>query len=134
MKIRINDRDYELAIEEVKKNKFKVSLEGKSYFVEADPYELKHFSSIEEESSNQEKEKKLKAPFPGVISQVTVNRGMSVKKNQALLILTSMKMENEIVAPMDGVVQEILVRKDQEVKEGQELLFLKAKGSSNDCS
>ncbi len=134
MKIRINDRDYELAIEEVKKNKFKVSLEGKSYFVEADPYESGHFSSLEEESLNHQNEKILKAPFPGVISHLTVNQGRNVKKNQPLLMLTSMKMENEIVAPMDGVVQEILVRKDQEVKEGQALLILKAEGSKNDRS
>ena len=134
MKIRINGKDYQLAVEETKKNKFKVCLEGKGYFVEIDPYELERLSSLEEESAEEVTEKTLRAPFPGVISQVNVDQGTNVQKNQVLLILASMKMENEIISSMSGVVQKIFIKKDQEVKEGQELLSLKAEGSKKGSS
>lgn len=44
------------------------------------------------------------APFPGLIKNLLVAEGTSVKKDQPILVLEAMKMDNDIVAPCDGVV------------------------------
>ena len=48
------------------------------------------------------------APMPGIILEVRVKPGDSVKKGDTLVILEAMKMENAILSPKDGVVQNIL--------------------------
>ena len=42
--------------------------------------------------------------MPGVVVDVKVNEGDSVKKGDTLFVLSAMKMESTIVAPQDGVV------------------------------
>ena len=46
----------------------------------------------------------VKAPFPGLIKNLLVAEGATVKKDQPILVLEAMKMDNDIVAPCDGVV------------------------------
>ena len=48
---------------------------------------------------------KVKSPFPGLIKNLLVAEGASVKKDQAILVLEAMKMDNDITAPCDGVVR-----------------------------
>ena len=47
---------------------------------------------------------KVPSPFPGLIKNLLVADGATVKKDQPILVLEAMKMDNEIVAPCDGVV------------------------------
>ena len=47
---------------------------------------------------------KLLSPFPGLIKNLLVAEGATVKKDQPILVLEAMKMDNDIVAPCDGVV------------------------------
>ena len=47
---------------------------------------------------------KVLSPFPGLIKNLLVADGASVKKDQAILVLEAMKMDNDITAPCDGVV------------------------------
>lgn len=47
---------------------------------------------------------KLLAPFPGLIKNLLVAEGATVKKDQAILVLEAMKMDNDITAPCDGKV------------------------------
>lgn len=44
------------------------------------------------------------APFPGLIKELLVAEGASVKKDQPVLVLEAMKMDNDITAPCDGTV------------------------------
>ena len=46
----------------------------------------------------------VKSPFPGLIKNLLVADGATVKKDQPILVLEAMKMDNDIVAPCDGVV------------------------------
>ena len=61
----------------------------------------------------------VKAPMPGTINDIKVNKGDSVTKGQVLLILEAMKMENEIMSPADGVIQDIHVTKGASVSAGE---------------
>ncbi len=47
---------------------------------------------------------KVLSPFPGLIKNLLVDEGASVKKDQPILVLEAMKMDNDITAPCDGVV------------------------------
>ena len=47
---------------------------------------------------------KVLSPFPGLIKNVLVAGGASVKKDQPIIVLEAMKMDNEITAPCDGKV------------------------------
>ena len=67
----------------------------------------------------------INAPMPGVILDIKVSTGSSVKKGDVLLILEAMKMENEIVAPSDGTVASINVSKGSSVNAGDVLVSLK---------
>ncbi|MDD2798550.1 MAG: biotin/lipoyl-binding protein [Bacteroidales bacterium] len=66
----------------------------------------------------------IKSPLPGVILEVAVKTGDTVKKGQKLLILEAMKMENSINADKDGVVSEIKVNKGDSILEGADLLVI----------
>ncbi len=66
----------------------------------------------------------VKAPMPGVILDIKVSQGASVKKGDVLFILEAMKMENEIAAPKDGVVAQISAAKGASVATGDLLAVL----------
>lgn len=48
--------------------------------------------------------KKVLSPFPGLIKNLLVADGATVKKDQPIIVLEAMKMDNEITAPCDGKV------------------------------
>ena len=64
------------------------------------------------------------APLPGLILDILVNVGDSVKVGQDVLIMEAMKMENEVQATVEGVVKEIKVNKGDNVYEGDVLIVL----------
>jgi biotin carboxyl carrier protein len=69
------------------------------------------------------KEKKVKAPIGGIISEIFIKEGEFVKEGQKLFSLSAMKMENEILADFDGRIKKILVKKGENVKKDDVLLI-----------
>ncbi|MEK6154945.1 biotin/lipoyl-containing protein [Flavobacteriaceae bacterium 3-367] len=55
------------------------------------------------------------APMPGLILDIHVSKGQTVRENDPLLILEAMKMENIITSPRDGVIKEVAVKKGEAV-------------------
>ena len=66
----------------------------------------------------------VKSPLPGVILEIKVNVGDTVKKGQTIIILEAMKMENNINADKDGKVTAIPVGKGESVLEGTDLVII----------
>ncbi|MBQ6341516.1 MAG: biotin/lipoyl-binding protein [Anaerolineaceae bacterium] len=62
------------------------------------------------------------APIPGVIQEVKVQAGQSVKKGDVLFVLEAMKMKNNITAMHDGKVASVSVSKGDSVTHGQALM------------
>lgn len=56
---------------------------------------------------------RIKAPIPGIIKHVLIERGSHVTAGQPLIVLEAMKMENEIRAPRDGVIVHLNVTPGQ---------------------
>lgn len=53
---------------------------------------------------------RIKAPIPGLVTQVLVAPGDAVTVGQKLMVLEAMKMENEIRAPRTGIVRQVAVQ------------------------
>ena len=51
----------------------------------------------------------IKAPMPGIIVGIKVEKGQVVKEGDTLLILEAMKIENTILCPKNTVIKEIYV-------------------------
>jgi len=64
----------------------------------------------------------IKAPMPGLILDVLVQVGDTVKEGDYLLVLEAMKMENTLTALADGVVKSVLVIKGEKVEKNQLLI------------
>ena len=66
---------------------------------------------------------KVLSPFPGLIKNLLVENGASVKKDQPILVLEAMKMDNDITAPCDGTVT-FNVQKGANVESDAVLAFI----------
>ena len=64
----------------------------------------------------------VSAPIPGVIQEVNVKAGQTVKKGDVLFVLEAMKMKNNITALHDGKVASVSVNKGDSVTHGQVLM------------
>jgi biotin carboxyl carrier protein len=66
----------------------------------------------------------LSAPLPGVVLEVFVAVGTSVRRGDAVLVLEAMKMRNTIRSPRDAVIVEVGVAAGQPVAPGALLVRL----------
>ena len=66
----------------------------------------------------------VRSPLPGVILEVCVNVGDTVKTGQKVAVLEAMKMENVIPATHDGKVTAIKVNKGDSILEGAEIVII----------
>ncbi len=90
----IGDRPYEILFDRELKHLY---ARGQSYAL--------HVRDMETTSARPPSgDGRVKAPIPGIITQIFVQPGDTVTLGQPLLILEAMKMENQIRAPRDGIV------------------------------
>ncbi|MBR1798475.1 MAG: acetyl-CoA carboxylase biotin carboxyl carrier protein subunit [Bacteroidales bacterium] len=140
-KFKINDKPYEVNINEVEGQEMKLEVNGQEYVVTVDR-ELKHTqkavpsprptatnqaSTAQTQSSNagsSQGGQKVTSPLPGTILDVFVNVGDTVKEGQTVVLLEAMKMENNIDAECSGVVKEVKARKGDSVMEGDVLVVI----------
>jgi len=99
-----------------------LSINGKKVSVALRSRVAQMLKTLGVEGGSQKKLDTLKAPMPGLIRQVLVQPGDSVKKGDALLILEAMKMENVIKAAGDGVVASVQAVEKATVEKGALLI------------
>ncbi len=66
----------------------------------------------------------IRSPLPGLIIDVMIKEGDSVKAGQNMIVMEAMKMENQIQAPHDGTVKKVFVNKGDSVAEDDVLVEL----------
>lgn len=141
MAVPVEELDFKY-IREVEYMKFKVTLNGKTYEVEAEkgapmpetvytapaaapaPAVEAPAAAAPAPAPAAVSGTVVSSPLPGNVLAIEVNPGEAVKAGQVLVLIEAMKMENEIVAPCDGVVKQILVNKGAVVATGDKLLVI----------
>jgi biotin carboxyl carrier protein len=66
----------------------------------------------------------IKAPMPGLVVAIPVEKGQGVEAGDTVVILESMKMENELKAPRAGRVERIAVKAGDSVEQHQALVVI----------
>ncbi len=66
----------------------------------------------------------ITVPMPGLVVDVEVKEGESVKAGQGLAVVEAMKMQNEIKSPLDGIVKKIFIKKGQTVNSREKLIIV----------
>lgn len=134
-KYTINGNIYKVRIGEIEENIAHVEVNGTNYLVEMEKVvkpAIKPLvkarpaaptATLNRPVANTGKSG-IKSPLPGVILNINVNVGDTVKKGDTIIILEAMKMENSIKADRDGKIIEINVKQGESVLEGTVLVTI----------
>lgn len=66
----------------------------------------------------------LRAPLPGVVTEIKVSVGQQVKKGDTVVVLEAMKMANNLEAEADGTVVAICCKQGESVMEDTPLVVI----------
>ena len=139
----IEGKDYKAEIKEITSEFARILVNGKEYKIEIKEFGHKSTGiqsvkraetpiretkpekgEIEKPKINSTDSGTIKAPLPGLILDIFVKIGDTVKAGQDLFVMESMKMENQVQAPHDGTVAKIYINRGDSVAEGDMLLEL----------
>lgn len=101
---------------------FVIGVNGNKYQLNVKDKFDELLKSLGFDNLNANKVNEIKAPMPGLVIDVRVSEGDSVKKGDPILVLEAMKMENIIKSPTDGTVKKINVKKGVAVEKNQVLV------------
>ncbi len=139
-KYKINGNVYKVAVGDIDNNIAQVEVNGTPYTVELEKKEATTIVSKPRPSAAPRTETgakviskpasaptggyAIKAPLPGVIVNIKVKVGDTVKASDVVIGLEAMKMENSIHAGRDGKVASVNVGVGDSVLEGNVLITL----------
>ncbi len=139
-KYTINGNKYDVVIGDIIENIATVTVNGEEYKVELEPEPVEEkkvvvrkpaevaASSSEGGSANSSAavnaNNAVKAPLPGVITEICVNVGDEVKAGDTVVVLEAMKMANNIEAEKGGKITAICVKPGQTVMEDDALVVI----------
>ena len=140
-KLKINGNDYAVTVNEVDGSMAEVEVNGTPFTVEfekpvkkaapaAKPMAPKATPAgapevkVSKPAAAAGAGQAVTSPLPGVILEVSVKVGDTVKRGQKVMVLEAMKMENVIEATADGTVTAIKVDKGDSVLEGAPLVII----------
>ncbi|MBL7925650.1 MAG: acetyl-CoA carboxylase biotin carboxyl carrier protein subunit [Bacteroidia bacterium] len=66
----------------------------------------------------------IKAPMPGLVKNILVAEGQTLKAGESVLVLEAMKMENVLKCTADTTVKNIKIKNGQTVEKNQLLITL----------
>lgn len=139
-KYTINGTKYEVVIGDIADNIANVTVNGEDYKVEMEPEaepekkkvvvktgaasEPASTEAAPASNASVNTANAIKAPLPGVITEVMVSVGDEVKAGDVLLVLEAMKMANNIEAEKAGKVTAVLVSQGSSVMEDTPLVVI----------
>ena len=138
-KYTINGNKYEVVVGDIKDNIATLTVNGETYTVEMEkqpePEKKKPVvkaatavTTAEESGSANKaavnKANAVKAPLPGVITDILVAEGDEVKAGDTVVVLEAMKMANNLTAEKDGKVTAISVKIGESVMEDDALIVI----------
>lgn len=79
---------------------------------------------VSQSATNVNTDQAVKAPLPGVITDILVHVGDEVKAGDTVVVLEAMKMANNIEAEKDGKVTAICIKQGESVMEDTPLVVI----------
>ena len=137
-KYTINGNKYEVAIGDIEENIVIVTVNGEEFKVEmekeAEPEKKKVVvkpaaaapvtAPSADSAAKVNVNNAIKAPLPGVVTEVKVAVGDEVKAGDTVVVLEAMKMANNLEADNDGKVTAVLVKEGDSVMEDTPLVVI----------
>ena len=138
-KYTINGNKYEVVISDITENIATLTVNGEEYTVEmekkAEPEKPKPVvrkvaeSDASEGGSSAASSRSasgtaVKAPLPGVITDICVTEGQEVAVGDTVVVLEAMKMANALQAEKSGKISAIVVKVGQSVMEDEALVYI----------
>lgn len=108
--IQLGDRVIKAVISGADDNKF--------VFIEGNVFRVKRIE-LTGRKKTEKKEGDLNSPISGTVVSIKAKEGKTVKKDDVILIIESMKMEYLIRAPYDGKVKKIYFKEKDQIEIGQ---------------
>jgi len=116
-------RSYDMLIETERSN-YAVTFRGEQFHVQVEDERTRRLNTGRKAPALPHGELPIKAPIPGLVVKVLVEKGSQIEDGQPLIILEAMKMENEIRSPRSGVVKSIAASAGQRVEQNSVMLIL----------
>ncbi|MBP6933040.1 MAG: Pyruvate carboxylase subunit B [Euryarchaeota archaeon ADurb.Bin023] len=66
----------------------------------------------------------LRSPLPGIIQSIIVKEGQIIKRGDAVVLISVMKMESPVVANANGRIKRLLIKELDEISYGEALLII----------
>ena len=137
-KYTINGNKYEVVISDITENIATLTVNGEEYTVEMEKQAapekpkpvVRQASSSESSEAGEAKSAgsasgtAVKAPLPGVITEICVAKGDEVQAGDTVIVLEAMKMANALQAEKAGKVTAIVVKVGQSVMEDEALVYI----------
>ena len=137
-KYTINGTKYEVAVGEIEENNVIVTVNGEDFKVEMErepepekkkpvlgkPAEAADDNSPVADKAAVNKNAAIKAPLPGVITEIKVAVGDEVQVGDTVIVLEAMKMANALQAEKAGKVTAICVKVGETVMEDDALVVI----------
>lgn len=136
-KYTIDGKEYKVEIGDIADNIANVTVNGEAFKVEMEPEpepEKKKVvvapvaqpasDSETTNAANVNTANAVKAPLPGVITEIKVNVGDTVNAGDTVVVLEAMKMANNIEAEKSGKVTAICVKQGESVMEDSPLVVI----------
>lgn len=137
-KYTIDGKEYKVEIGDINDNVAEVTVNGEAFKVEMEPEPEPEKKKVvvkpaaapaADESSttsaaNVNTANAVKAPLPGVITEIKVNVGDTVSAGDTVVVLEAMKMANNIETEKSGKVTAICVKQGESVMEDSPLVVI----------
>ena len=137
-KYTINGNKYEVVVGDITDNIATLTVNGEEYTVEmekqAEPEKKKPVVKAATAATADDapaadkaavnKANAVKAPLPGVITDILVAEGDEVKAGDTVIVLEAMKMANALQAEKAGKISAIVVKVGQSVMEDEALVYI----------
>jgi len=137
--IKVNGKDYKIDIESIHDNKADVLCNDKRYEILFEEEKSKTKTPVisrrpavptpsgvskTNRQSSGVTSNAIKAPIPGLITEILVKNGDVVESGDIVAKMEAMKMENNILASSDGKIKNIGIKVGDSVLEGDVLIEL----------
>lgn len=116
-------RSYDMLVQP-ERSSYAVTFSGEHFLVQVEDERTRKLNTGRKAPSVPHGELAIRAPIPGLVVKVLIEKESHIQEGQPLVILEAMKMENEIRAPRTGVVKSIAVVAGQRVEQNIILLVL----------